>query len=70
MDMANGLITFVMGLVTQAMGWVNTLFAVFVPAASDSDGKSKFMKIGIIVVIGYLAAQIFRVKLNVGGGKK
>lgn len=68
MEMANTLITWVMGIVSQFMGWIGGLFGALVPSASASaDDKAKFGKTAFIVVVLFFAAQILRVNLKTGG---
>lgn len=72
MEIANTAISFIMGLVTQVMGWANSFFGAVLPGSAATDEKkSQFVKYGLIVVGLFFAAQIFRV--NIGGksgGKK
>lgn len=71
MAAANTAMTFIMGIITQIMGWINSLFGAIVPSSTDATGKSQFMKWGVIVVLVYFAAQIFRFKISTGtGGRK
>lgn len=53
-----------MSLVTQIINWINTLFKKFL-----GDGGSDYSQYFMIGFMLLAAAKIFKIKLNVGGGK-
>ena len=71
MDAVNSFLTFIQGMISTVMGWGSSLFGALLPKSDATDEKkASFAKWALIVLGLFLAAKVFRVDLNIGGGSK